>query len=127
MRVFQGPVLAGLCKGSDEGLLPCHPAPAPSHTRALWSENHGVGLPRSPRQACSWLVSTLRISLTHAALISGVGAWAQKKCQESASRALMSCALGDSLPDSPLPREPGMVGSPVAVALLGGSMGLPRP
>lgn len=27
-----------------------------------------------PRQACSWLVSTLRISLTHAALISGVGA-----------------------------------------------------
>lgn len=52
----------------------------------------------SPLHACSWLVSTFRISLTQAALISGVGACAPEQtrgeCVPTVTRASVSLCRG---------------------------------
>lgn len=88
LGLLERSVLAGFCR---EGTAPLtdftpHPAAPPRaqdlggaldvRKNAPGAKAKSSSRPQrpSPRQACSWLVSTLRISLTHAALISGLGA-----------------------------------------------------
>lgn len=102
--LLQGSVLAGLCGDkSPAWLRNANPAPslqvlhavpptAKVPEEALRNINGPPGdspeaVP-SPLHACSWLVSTFRISLTQAALISGVGA-----CAPKADQKVSACVL----------------------------------
>lgn len=54
----------------------------------------------SPRQACSWLVRTFRISFTHAALISVVGACPKIEMGASDQKHILRFS-SDTLKDNP--------------------------
>lgn len=121
--LLQGSVLAGLCGDkSPAWLRNASPAPSPPGAtavpqmakdpeEALRDINGPPGdspeAAPSPLHACSWLVSTFRISLTQAALISGVGA-----CAAKADRKVSACVpegrVRVSLCRRPGPSESGL-------------------
>lgn len=101
MGLLQGSVLAGFCgKGHTDPALHdptasvmAPPKPGtwgllPTRVRTWLEPRVPAAADPLPLQACSWPVSTLRISLTHAALTSGVGACAGEEGQEVRMQAL---------------------------------------